>query len=346
MGREIVSHFLSVCACLFFETVSQFSLLCSRPKDIRDVAHQEDVVHTLENSLKSGNLPHLLMYGPPGTGKTTSALAMVKQLFGPELVKSRVLELNASDERGIGIVRNKIKDFAATAVGSGVEGYPCPPFKVIILDEADSMTTDAQNALRRTMETYSRITRFIFICNYVSRIIEPLASRCAKFRFKPLQGEAIYNRVKYICSEEGVELDDGSMETLGKVAAGDMRKAITTLQSAFRLKGSPVASATLLDVAGTVPLCVAKSILDTSRSASFHMIERVIEDIIADGFPAQEILLKLQEIILENDSISEKTRGNMLIRLAEADKTLVDGSDEYLQLLAVAATVQHNLQSA
>lgn len=321
-------------------------ILCSRPKDIRDVAHQEEVVHTLENSLKSGHLPHLLMYGPPGTGKTTSALAMVRQLFGPELVKSRVLELNASDERGIGVVRNKIKDFAATSVGSGVEGYPCPPFKVIILDEADSMTTDAQNALRRTMETYSRITRFIFICNYVSRIIEPLASRCAKFRFKPLQGEAIYKRINYICSQECLELDNGSIETLGQVAGGDMRKAITTLQSAFRLKGSPIAPETILDVAGTVPPRVAQHLLSISKSGSFEMLKKAIDDVIADGFPAQEILLKLQHVILEDNSIPERTRGEILIRLAEADKTLMDGSDEYLQLLAVAAHAQHHLQSS
>lgn len=319
--------------------------MCSRPRKITDVAHQEEVVHTLSHSLSSGHLPHVLMYGPPGTGKTTSALAMVRQLFGPELMKNRVLELNASDERGIGVVRNKIKDFAATAVGGHADGYPCPPYKVIILDEADSMTNDAQNALRRTMETYSRVTRFIFICNYVSRIIEPLASRCAKFRFKPLQGEVIYGRIEYICNEEGVELGAGSLETLGAVCGGDMRKAITTLQSAYRLKGSPVMPDTILDVAGTVPESVVRNVLDMCRGEPFQKVQQAVEDVIADGYPAQEILKKIQDLVLDDGSIPESTRGQILVKLAEADKDLVDGSDEYLQLLAVAAHVQQVLMT-
>lgn len=287
----------------------------------------------------------MLLYGPPGTGKTTSALAIVRQLFGPDLAKNRVLELNASDERGISVVRHKIKDFAATAVGRGVEGYPCPPFKVIILDEADSMTKDAQNALRRTMETYSKVTRFIFICNYVSRIIEPLASRCAKFRFKPMEGTVIDNRVSYICAEEGVQMEDGVMETLSTVSGGDMRKAITTLQSAYRLKGTPVTSRTILDVAGAVPQEVAMKLINSCRSAPFNEVEEIVEDIIADGFPAQEILIKLQELVLEDTSLKESARGKILVRLAEADKDLVDGSDEFLQILGTAAQIQHILST-
>jgi nuclear protein localization family protein 4 len=201
----------------------------------------------------------MLFYGPPGTGKTSTILALAKQLYGPELMKSRVLELNASDERGISIVRQKVKDFARQQLSVAPtynvmtedketgekdkmvryrDKYSCPPFKIIILDEADSMTQDAQSALRRTMETYSRMTRFCLVCNYVTRIIDPLASRCSKFRFKSLdQGNAV-RRVDDSAKLEGVKLDDGVSEELVRVADGDLRKAITFLQSAARLVGA------------------------------------------------------------------------------------------------------------
>jgi len=285
----------------------------------------------------------MLFYGPPGTGKTTSALAMVRQLFGPELCKARVLELNASDERGISVVRNKIKSFAATSVGQSIPGYPCPPFKVIILDEADSMTGDAQNALRRTMETYSKVTRFIFICNYVSRIIEPLASRCAKFRFKPLKGEVIHDRIDYISKAEGVELGMGAVEALSDVSGGDMRKTITTLQSAVRLRGSPVLPETIRDVAGAVPREAAASLLTACQTGTFAKVQCIVSDLIADGYPAQELLLQFQEVVLNDASLSDNARGRILLKLAETDKDLVDGSDEWLQLLSMASHAQHVL---
>lgn len=314
-----------------------------RPRSIGEVAHQEEVVQTLQHALSSGNLPHLLFYGPPGTGKTTSALAIVRQLFGPELVKSRVLELNASDERGISVVRHKIKNFAANSVGSAVPGYPCPPFKVIILDEADSMTGDAQNALRRTMETYSRVTRFVFICNYVSRIIEPLASRCAKFRFKPLQGAVINDRIEHICAAEGVAMAEGALEMLSQVAGGDMRKAITTLQSAVRLRGSPVLPATILDVSGSVPAAAVEGLLAAARTGRFGSIQQAVTDLIADGYPAQEILLQLQTVLMEDTAAADSVKGKILNQLAEVDKNLVDGSDEFLQLLGAASYAQRVL---
>ena len=183
----------------------------------------------------------MLFYGPPGTGKTSTILALAKELYGPEMFKTRVLELNASDERGISIVREKVKDFARMQLSNPPphyqDKYPCPPYKIIILDEADSMTQDAQSALRRTMETYSKITRFCLICNYVTRIIDPLASRCSKFRFKMLDQENTKKRLEDISENEGVKLESGAIETLIKCSEGDLRKAITFLQSAARLVG-------------------------------------------------------------------------------------------------------------
>jgi replication factor C subunit 2/4 len=358
-----------------------------RPRRVEDVASQDEVVATLRKALDTGSLPHMLFYGPPGTGKTSAALAVARQLYGPELCRTRVLELNASDERGIGVVRGKIKAFASAAVGAPAAGYPSPPFKLLILDEADSMTQDAQNALRRTMEAHSRVTRFVFICNYVSRIIDPLASRCAKFRFKPLHPEAMAGRISHICAKEGVTMAPGALDMLGRVSGGDLRKAVTTLQSAARLAaGGEVDAQAVSDVSGVAPSALVSGLLAACREPSFEAVERAAKGAVAEGWPTQQLLLQLQEAILaapadgeeeeqeeaegmevEGEAaagggagkkqrgegwvpasrrrITDAQRGHAAVALAVADKALVDGADEYLQLLNVLARVQQALNN-
>ncbi|GLC45520.1 Subunit of heteropentameric Replication factor C (RF-C) [Pleodorina starrii] len=318
-----------------------------RPKNVNEVAYQEEVVNTLTRALESANLPHLLFYGPPGTGKTSTALAIARQLYGPELMKSRVMELNASDERGIHVVREKVKSFAAAAVGAPAAGYPCPPYKLLILDEADSMTQDAQNALRRTMETYSRVTRFVFICNYVSRIIEPLASRCAKFRFKPLQPAVMAGRIEHICEREGVTLAPGALETLSEISGGDLRRAITTLQSASRLGGGTVDRTILLDVSGRVPEEVVSGLAAACKApGAFAGLQRRVSGIVAEGFAAQQVLQQLQSELLCDTSKPDLQLVDALEALAAADFSLTVGADETIQLLNVVGQVHKAYQAA
>ncbi|KJE93944.1 replication factor C subunit 2/4 [Capsaspora owczarzaki ATCC 30864] len=229
-----------------------------RPRTVDEVAFQDEVVAVLKKSLTSNDFPHLLFYGPPGTGKTSTILAIARQMFGPELMKTRILELNASDERGISVVREKVKTLHQSL---RLKGYPCPPFKIIILDEADSMTADAQSALRRMMETYSKTTRFCLICNYVSRIIEPLASRCAKFRFKPLDAGILTEKLTAIGDKEGLQIDASAINQLTAASGGDMRRAITLMQCCFRLNGSdPITADDVVAAAGVCARIIAGSV--------------------------------------------------------------------------------------
>lgn len=312
----------------------------------------------------------MLFYGPPGTGKTSTILALAKELYGPELVKTRVLELNASDERGISIVREKVKDFARMQLTNAPSAayrtrHPCPPFKIIVLDEADSMTQDAQSALRRTMETYSRITRFCLICNYVTRIIDPLASRCSKFRFKSLDPGNAKRRLEDIAAREGVALQEGAVDALIACSEGDLRKAITFLQSAARLVGAvaPVEAdggddkmdvdgdgggrlvtvKIVEDIAGVIPRATIDSLVKAMKprqaGETYQSVAKVVEEMVADGWSASQTMNQLYQAIVYDELIPDAQKNRIVLVFSEVDKRLVDGADEHLSILDLALRI-------
>eukprot|EP00697_Spironema_sp_BW2_P012144 gnl/Spiro4/28215_TR13962_c0_g1_i1.p1 gnl/Spiro4/28215_TR13962_c0_g1~~gnl/Spiro4/28215_TR13962_c0_g1_i1.p1 ORF type:complete len:365 (+),score=135.03 gnl/Spiro4/28215_TR13962_c0_g1_i1:39-1097(+) len=309
-----------------------------RPRSINEVSQQTEVISALRNCISTtSNLPHLLFYGPAGTGKTSTILALAKDLYGPEHYKDFVLEMNASDERGINVVRSKIKNFAQVQVTHRPGQYPCPPFKIIILDEADAMTSDAQMALRRTMETYSRTTRFCLVCNFITRIIEPLASRCAKYRFRALDPEPILERLRFICQQENTTLSDECASALIDVSGGDLRKAITYLQSAHTLYGNNITPETLADMAGVIPRARLFELIQACQSNSFDRLQGVVNKLNLDGFAATQVISQLQTEIISYDDLSDIQKAHVCVRLAEADKSLCDGADDMLQLLDCCA---------
>jgi replication factor C subunit 2/4 len=337
-----------------------------RPKNLDDVAAQDHAVTVLKRTLQSANLPHMLFYGPPGTGKTSTVLALAKELYGTELMKSRVLELNASDERGISIVREKIKNFARSVVSSPSEharkNYPCPPYKIIILDEADSMTSDAQSALRRTMETYSRITRFCLICNYVTRIIDPLASRCSKFRFKPLDEANALSRLQFIARQESVRHEEAALSRLLETSGGDLRKAITLLQSCARLRGAVdvkdeegdielgedqqhiVTVDIVNEISGTVPDQTIQGLIVACRANEsggnvFKRVQRVVEDVIYSGWSASQMVVQIHDVLLVDEFLTGMQKGKISWILSEVDKNLTDGADEHLAMLSMMTRI-------
>jgi replication factor C small subunit len=203
-----------------------------RPEKLDEVIDQKEIIRGLKNLIKNPEeIPHLLFAGPAGVGKTTTALCVAKGLLGEEWQRD-TLELNASDERGIKMVRERVKEFAAVMKLTTGNKEDNRPFRIIILDEADEMTQEAQTALRRIIEDSSRTTRFIFICNYLSQIIEPIQSRCVVFRFTRLTNEDIVGHLKVICQKEGVKYDDKALTQIYAATSGDLRHSINILQAA------------------------------------------------------------------------------------------------------------------
>ncbi|PBC32706.1 Catenin delta-2 [Apis cerana cerana] len=317
-------------------------LLClSRPKNVEDVVEQTEVVEVLRQCLKGGDFPNLLFYGPPGTGKTSTILAAARQLFG-SLYKERVLELNASDERGIQVVREKIKSFAQlTAGGMRDDGKSCPPFKIIVLDEADSMTGAAQAALRRTMEKESHSTRFCLICNYVSRIIEPLTSRCTKFRFKPLGENKIIERLEYICKEEDLKVEKPVLLKIVEVSGGDLRRAITCLQSITKLKGKDIEITVddVLEIIGIVPDKWLDELIDVCKTKDYSKAEEFVDQFMLEAYATSQVIEQLSERIIYSNELTDKQKALIADTLGECNYRLLDGGNEYIQLINICCGI-------
>ena len=299
-----------------------------RPKTLDEVVGQDVVIQRLKGYVERKNIPHLLFAGPPGTGKTATAIALARDLFG-ENWRDNFIEMNASAERGIDVVRHKIKEFARTAPISA-------PFKIIFLDEADALTADAQAALRRTMEMFSKTCRFILSCNYISRIIEPIQSRCVVFKFKPVPKEAMMKRLLEICEKEDLEIDEEALEALIYISAGDFRKAINALQGAAAL-GEKITADLIYQITATAKPEEIEKLIETAMKGNFLEAREFLDRLMIEyGMSGEDIVSQLYREIISS-KLDETVKVFLIDKLGEIDFRLTEGAHERLQLSAFLA---------
>jgi len=313
-----------------------------RPSRIDDIIDQDHVKTRIKELLALSDLPHLIFFGPPGTGKTTMALAIAHELYGDSW-RENVLELNASDERGIAMIREKVKEFAKMLPTVKA------PFKLVILDEADNMTPDAQQALRRIMEMYTTSVRFILLANYLSGIIEPIQSRCSLFRFSPLPKDAVINRLREIASKEGVKIGEDALEAIWEISQGDMRKAINTLQAAASLGGVVDEEAVYRALGKVSPLRV-RALITEAIIGDFSKAVREVMSLISDeGADPLDIVRIIHREVTSSTSqlkIPEELKPKAVYMVAEHHYRLLRGSSGELQIYGLLAKLRRLLRES
>ena len=301
-----------------------------RPGSLSEVVGQGAIVERLQHYVDSGDLPNLLLSGPAGTGKTSSATAIARELYGTDW-KEHFLELNASDERGIDVIRDRVKSFARTSFGGA-------NYRLIFLDESDALTSDAQAALRRTMEQFSNNVRFVLSCNYSSQIIDPIQSRCTVFRFSPLSEAAVAQRVRHIAAEEGIELTDDGVDALVYVAGGDMRAAINGLQAAAVAEG-PVDEAAVFEITSTARPEEIEAMITRALDGEFTAARSQLDGLLTEaGIAGGDVIDQLHRSVWEFD-LDDEAAVRLLDRIGEADYRITEGANERIQLEALLASV-------
>jgi replication factor C small subunit len=300
-----------------------------RPAVLKDIVGQDDIVERLSSYVRNGNLPHLLFTGSAGVGKTTAAVTLAKEFFGDSW-QMNFRELNASDERGIDVVRNQIKQFARTTPLGDAS------FKILFLDEADALTTDAQAALRRTMESYAQTCRFILSCNYSSKIIDPIQSRCAIYRFKPLGPAAVKEEICRIAAKENLTVTAKAMDAIVYIAQGDMRKAINALQGAAIIRNA-IDEKMIYAITSTARPDEISDLLALSLKGDFDGAESLLSHLLHErGIAPGELINQCYRTILTMD-IDRKIKVRLIDHLGEADFRLSEGANSDIQLEGLIA---------
>jgi replication factor C small subunit len=298
-----------------------------RPQRLNEVINQEHVVDRLKSFVKNKTIPHMIFAGPPGTGKTCCAIAIAREIFGKNW-RQNFQETNASDMRGIDVIRTRIKNFSRTRP----IGYS---FKIIFLDEGDALTSDAQNALRRLMEVYSNVTRFIISCNYSSNIISPIQSRAAAFRFKFLSKENVFEYLDRIIKVEKLKIDKAALETIFKISEGDLRKAVNILQASATL-GKKITKDIIYEVAAQAEPEEVKEMINHALNGKFLDSRELLKELLLKrGISGQDIIKQISSQIYNLD-VSEKTKANLIEKVGDFEFRMQTGN-ELIQLEALLA---------